>query len=117
MSKITKGGILTAVIAVVTIAAVYWFFGARWSGVDVSPARNYSSLSEPAYDWSVRKQADMIIAGRYTPTIWELNSTIITLISFGEDHDPDKLRIQQLQEIRNQFLNGTIPRDTPPAKP
>ncbi len=117
MSKITKGGILIFVIAVAAIATVYWFFGTRWSGVDVSPARNYSSSPEPPRLWSTRKQADMIIAGRYTPTAWELNSTIITLAHFGEDHDPDKLRIQQLLEILCQPDHNDIPRYTAPAKP
>lgn len=117
MSRIAKAEIWIFVIAVITIALVYWFFGALWSGVDVSPARNYSSLPEPAYGWFVRGQADKIIAGRYTPTAWELNSIITTLAYFGEDHDPDKLRIQQLQEIRNRFDDSDMPGDTTPDKP
>jgi hypothetical protein len=117
MSKITKGGILIFVIAVAAIATVYWFFGTRWFGVDVSPARNYSSSPEPPRLWSTRKEADMIIAGTFTPTIYELNSIITTLACFGEDHDPDKLRVQQLRQIRNHLENSHIPRDTTPNKP
>ncbi len=117
MSRITKTEIWIFVIAVITIAPVCWFFGALWSGVDVSPARNYSSLPEPAWLWPHRKQADMIIAGELTPSAYELHSIITVLADFGEDHDPDKLRIQQLQEIRNQLENSTIPRDTTPVKP
>ena len=59
----------------------------------------------------------MIIAGFYIPTAYDLNLIITTLADFEEYPGPDKLRLHQLQEIRNQLENSTIPRDTTPARP
>lgn len=117
MSKIIQGGIWISVIVSFANCTILWFFGARWFGLALLITAGIIVLLLMLRQQLARKKADMIVAGKHTPTAHRLDSIITTLADSGEDHDPERYRIHQLQEIRYQAAVGDIPRDTIPAKP